>query len=97
MKAKELREKLQGIPDGVEIEIALLSKDGQRQVLRRVATFDYRHDNQQHIDIVALIGYKSLQQQRQRLGDLAQETRELIRELKSLYRQREQRESKRQG
>ena len=95
MKAKELRERLQGIPDAVEVELALLSKDGQRQVLRRVASLEYRFDKQQKRDIVALIGYKSLQQQRQRLGDLAQETRELIAELKRIDRQREKRE--RQG
>lgn len=95
MRAKELRERLQGIPDAVEVELALLSKDGQRQVLRRVASLEYRFDKQQKRDIVALIGYKSLQQQRQRLGDLAQETRELIAELKRIDRQRERRE--RQG
>ncbi|GEM_PF-5023210 len=95
MRAKELRERLQGIPDAVEVELALLSKDGQRQVLRRVASLEYRFDKQQKRDIVALIGYKSLKQQRQRLGDLAQETRELIAELKRIDRQREKRE--RQG
>lgn len=97
MKAKELREKLQGIPDGVEVEIALKSKDGQRQVLRRIGTFEYRHDKQQVRDIVALIGYKSLRQERAYIGDLKQETRELIAELKRLDRARERRENKRQG
>lgn len=94
MTAKQVREKLQGIPDGVEVEIALKSKDGQRQVLRRVAAVEYRHDNQQGRDIVALIGFKSLQQQRAALGDLAQETRELIRELQRLERMRERRKRK---
>lgn len=84
MKVEELREQLQGILDGAEVEIALISKDGQRQVLRRVAKLDYRFEPQEQHYIVALIGYKSLRQQREKVGDLKQEKRKEAKELQEL-------------